>query len=62
MNVLKRFEPQILAVSRMVFGSLFMMHGVQKLLGWFGGAPAEMPVALLYLSGTIELMKPTGQT
>lgn len=34
---LSRFEPQLLSILRIVAGLLFMQHGLQKILGWFGG-------------------------
>ncbi len=40
---------------RIVFGLLFSFHGAQKLFGLFGGAPGEMPAAMLYTAGIIEL-------
>lgn len=54
MQFLKRFEAQIFALTRIIVGGMFMLHGGQKLLGWFGGAPAEMPAPLLYTAGIIE--------
>ena len=43
--MLRRVEPQLYAVARMVFGFLFLMHGLQKLLGIAGGTP--LPLASL---------------
>jgi putative oxidoreductase len=53
MNALKRFEPTAYALFRIVVGLLFACHGLQKLLGLFGGhrvALASMPGA----AGIIE--------
>jgi len=55
MGFLRPWEGTIYAVMRILVGLLFMQHGLQKILGLFGGAPAGMPAPLLYLSGTIEL-------
>ena len=49
---LARFEPQLLSVLRIMTGLLFMQHGAQKLLGWFGGAGGQ--------GGTVELMSQMG--
>ncbi len=37
MNDLSRWREQALGVLRIVAGFLFLQHGAQKLLGWFGG-------------------------
>jgi putative oxidoreductase len=53
MNALKRFEPTAYGLFRIVVGLLFACHGLQKLLGVFGGhrvALASMPGA----AGIIE--------
>lgn len=34
---LARYEPQLLSILRIVTGLLYMQHGLQKLVGWFGG-------------------------
>jgi putative oxidoreductase len=49
---LARFEPTLLSVLRIVTALLFMQHGLQKLLGWFGGMGGG--------GGTAELMSLTG--
>jgi len=56
MDFLGRYQPQIYAATRIVVGLLFAHHGAQKLFGFFGGAPAEMPALLLYAAGGIELV------
>ena len=44
------------ALLRIVSGSLFFDAGALKLLGWFGGMPAGVPMTpLLYAAGTIEM-------
>ncbi len=54
MEFLSAYREPIYALTRIVAGLLFSMHGGQKLFGWFGGMPAEMPAALLYTAGIIE--------
>ena len=56
MKFLDTYRPQIFAAARIVFGSLFAMHGLQKVFMMFGGAPAEMPDVARYVIGGIELV------
>ena len=56
MGFLSPFEGRIYALLRIVAGFLFACHGAQKLFGLFGGPPGEMPAALLYSAGVIELV------
>jgi putative oxidoreductase len=57
---LGRYEPQLYALLRIVAGFLFLCHGAQKLLGWFGGVDqhgATVPIVSLFgLAGIIELV------
>ena len=46
---------RIYAALRIVAGFLFLCHGMQKVLGFFGGAP-DMPAPLLWIGGLIELV------
>jgi len=50
------YKETIYAVFRIVIGLLFACHGAQKLLGMFGGIPAEYLNALTYTAGAIELV------
>jgi putative oxidoreductase len=54
-KVLGRYAEPTYAMMRIVVGLLFACHGAQKILGWFGGAPAEIPGAVRWISGAIEL-------
>ena len=33
----ERYAPRVYSVFRIVFGLMFLSHGLQKLFGWFGG-------------------------
>ena len=50
------YKETIYAAFRIVAGLLFACHGAQKLLGMFGGIPAEHLNALTYTAGAIELI------
>ena len=52
---MKPFAPQVFAVMRIVFGLLFMSHGLSKLIGYPVTAPT-MPAPLLYVAAGIELV------
>jgi putative oxidoreductase len=53
---MKPYAPQAYAAMRILFGLLFMSHGMQKLFGLFGGVPAEAPPFVIYVGGGIELV------
>lgn len=53
---LSKNSEYIFAITRILVGLNFATHGAQKLLGAFGGAPPQMPTALLYPAGVIELI------
>jgi putative oxidoreductase len=52
-DVLRRFEPYAYVLLRVVAGSLFVFHGLQKLLGLFGGQPVQL-VSRFGAAGVIE--------
>jgi putative oxidoreductase len=51
---LGKFTGPIFAITRFVFGFLFMFHGAQKLFGAFGGTVASQP--MFQAAGVIELV------
>ena len=55
-NVLSRYQPQLLALLRIITGLLFLAHGLVKLIGFPAGAPpgAQNPMSLLGAAGIIE--------
>lgn len=55
--MLRKFEPQIYAVLRIVAAFLFLMHGTQKLFGWpgEGGGGGSLP-PLMLVAAIIELV------
>lgn len=50
-----RFEPVAYALLRVVAGWLFAFHGMQKLLGMYGGAIQPL-FSMLWWAGAIELV------
>jgi putative oxidoreductase len=51
------WSPELLSVLRIVAGLLFMMHGMQKLLGYPAPFPMHLsPFTLLWFAGVIELV------
>jgi putative oxidoreductase len=53
---LRSFQGPIYGGFRLVFGLLFVCHGLQKIFGLFGGPPGEMPAPILWTAGLIELI------
>ncbi len=51
---LKPFSGQAYAAFRIVFGFLFLQHGLQKCFGMLGGSQAEN--ATMWVAGVIELV------
>jgi len=56
MGFLAPHAEKIYAAFRIMTGLLMLQHGTQKILGWFGGVPEGAPAAIIYSSGTIELL------
>ena len=56
MGFLKPHTEKIYAALRIFAGLMFMQHGLQKIFGLFGGAPAEAPAFIVYVGGSIELV------
>ena len=53
--MLERYAPPLYAVFRIVFGFLYLVHGLQKFFGMFGGRVVPL-VSLAGAAGTIELI------
>ena len=56
MGFLKPHTEKIYALLRIIVGVLFMLHGMQKVFGMFGGVPPEAPPFIVYGAGGIELV------
>ena len=56
MGFLAPHVEKIYAAFRIMMGLLMVQHGTQKILGWFGGIPAEAPAFVKFGAGTIELV------
>jgi putative oxidoreductase len=53
---LSTYSPSAIAVFRVVFGLLFLCHGLQKLIGWPVGPGVPVGEWPLYYAGWIELV------
>jgi putative oxidoreductase len=49
----ERYAPVTYALFRIVFGFVFLIFGLQKMFGWFGG-PAAPLMSLMGAAGVIE--------
>ena len=49
----ERYAPVTYALFRIVFGYVFLLFGLQKLFGWFGGTQAEL-MSLQGAAGVVE--------
>jgi putative oxidoreductase len=56
MGFLKPHAEKIYSLLRIIAGLLFMLHGMQKVFGIFGGVPPEAPPFIVYGAGGIELV------
>ena len=56
MGFLKPHAERIYALLRIMSGFMFMLHGMQKLFGLFGGVPAGAPAFIIYVAGGIEFV------
>lgn len=53
--IAERYAVHFYALMRVVFGFLFIFHGLQKIFGLFGGRTAEL-LSLRGLAGGIEIV------
>jgi putative oxidoreductase len=53
--IAERYAVHLYALMRIVFGFLFIFHGLQKIFGLFGGRTAEL-ISLRGLAGVIEIV------
>jgi putative oxidoreductase len=51
----ERYAPVTYALFRIVFGYIFLLFGLQKMLGWFGGTQAEL-MSLQGAAGVVETL------
>ncbi|NPC69310.1 DoxX family protein [Corallococcus sp. AB004] len=56
MGFLRPHAERIYALLRIAAGLMFMLHGMQKLFGMFGGVPAGAPPFVVYGAGGIEFL------
>jgi putative oxidoreductase len=61
MSAIRTLEPYARSVLRVVVGFTFSLHGMQKLLGFFGGmggkgATVPFGLSLLWFAGCLELI------
>ncbi|QRK11570.1 DoxX family protein [Archangium violaceum] len=56
MGFLKPHTERIYALLRIMTGFMFMLHGMQKLFGLFGGMPPGAPPFIVYGAGLIEFV------
>ena len=52
------WDDRIYAILRIMTGLLFMQHGAQKILGWFGGMGGNTaePMTQIWFAGMLELV------
>src|SRR5262249_1288847 len=56
MPFLRPYEPQTLALLRIVAGFLFLWHGMQKLFGFPREMPPGVPAFITWTAGPIEFL------
>ena len=56
MRFLIPHSEKIYSLLRIIVGFLFMLHGMQKVFGMFGGVPPEAPPFIVYGAGGMELV------
>lgn len=55
-TVLRNQDARVLALTRILVGVMLASHGARKVLGAFGGVPADVPGFIVWVAGPIELL------
>ncbi|MEK6853395.1 MAG: DoxX family protein [Nanoarchaeota archaeon] len=53
---LQKYHAEGYAIFRVIVGLMFVQHGAQKLLGWFGSQGTVSLLSLMGFAGTVELV------
>ena len=53
---LQKYHAEGYALFRIIVGLMFVQHGAQKLLGWFGAKGTVPLLSLMGFAGTVELV------
>lgn len=53
---LQKYHAEGYVIFRVIVGLMFVQHGAQKLLGWFGAKEAVPLLSLMGFAGTVELV------
>jgi len=56
LNKLQKYHMGGYAMFRIIVGLMFVQHGAQKLLGWFGAKATVPLLSLMGFAGTVELV------
>ena len=56
LNKLQKYHAEGYTIFRIIVGLMFVQHGAQKLLGWFGAQGAVQLLSLMGFAGMIELI------
>lgn len=56
LNKLQKYHAEGYVIFRVIVGLMFVQHGAQKLLGWFGAKGAVPLLSLMGFAGTVELV------
>ena len=50
----EKYKDYLYVLFRVLVGGLFLIHGAQKMFGWFGGTKVDSLVSLMGVGGIVE--------
>ncbi len=50
----EKYKDYLYVLFRVLVGGLFLIHGAQKMFGWFGGTKVDSLVSLMGVAGVVE--------